>query len=74
MSDTIEVNGRRTDHPIDPLFLERWSPRAFTVEAISRDAFMTILEAARWAPSSLQFAAVAIAVRVCATRRIGSTL
>jgi hypothetical protein len=25
---------RRPDHPIDPLFLERWSPRAFTDEAI----------------------------------------
>jgi nitroreductase len=49
---SITVNGRTADHPIDPLFLERWSPRAFTGEAISEGEFMTILEAARWAPSS----------------------
>ena len=53
MNDTIiTLNGRTADHPIDPLFLERWSPRAFTGEAISEAAFMTILEAARWAPSA----------------------
>ena len=46
------VDGRSADHPIDPLFLERWSPRAFTGEAIPQAEFMTILEAARWAPSS----------------------
>jgi len=27
-SMTLTVNGRTADHPIDPLFLERWSPRA----------------------------------------------
>jgi len=46
------INGRTADHPIDPIFLERWSPRAFTGEAISQADFLTILEAARWAPSS----------------------
>jgi nitroreductase len=44
--------GRTADHPIAPLFLERWSPRAFTGEAIERPVLMTIFEAARWAPSS----------------------
>jgi nitroreductase len=34
------------------LFLERWSPRAFTDEAISEADLMTMFEAARWAPSS----------------------
>ena len=47
-----EANGRRADHPIDPWFLERWSPRAFTGEPIPDAALMTLLEAARWAPSS----------------------
>ncbi len=34
------------------MFLERWSPRAFTGEQISESDLMTILDAARWAPSS----------------------
>lgn len=46
------ANGRSADHPIDPMFLERWSSRAFTGEALSREELMTLLEAARWAPSS----------------------
>ena len=46
------ANGRTADYPIDPRFLERWSPRAFTAEPISATDLLTILEAARWAPSS----------------------
>lgn len=46
------VGNRTSDHPIDPLFLERWSPRAFTGEAIGKADLMTMFEAARWAPSS----------------------
>ena len=43
---------RKADHPIDNLFLDRWSPRAMTGEAISREELMVLFEAARWAPSS----------------------
>ena len=43
---------RHSDYPIDPLFLERWSPRAFTGEAISENELLTMIEAGRWAPSS----------------------
>ena len=46
------VANRTAEHPIDPLFLERWSPRAFTGEAMPEADLMTMLEAARWAPSS----------------------
>ncbi|MBO0764631.1 MAG: nitroreductase family protein [Hyphomicrobiaceae bacterium] len=46
------ANSRSTDYSIDPLFLERWSPRAFTGAPISEYDLLTILEAARWAPSS----------------------
>jgi len=46
------ANGRTADHPIDKLFLERWSPRAFTGEEIPEATLATIFEAARWAPSS----------------------
>lgn len=45
-------NTRKADHPIDPMFLERWSPRAFTGEEIPLETLMTMFEAARWAPSS----------------------
>ncbi|WP_353184713.1 nitroreductase family protein [Bosea sp. (in: a-proteobacteria)] len=49
---TISANSRTADHAIDSLFLERWSPRAFTDEIISEEELKTLLEAARWAPSS----------------------
>lgn len=45
-------NPRVADHPIDPLFLNRWSPRAFTGEAMPQSVLFSIFEAARWAPSS----------------------
>jgi nitroreductase len=45
------ANSRTADHPIDPLFLERWSPRAFTAEPIPEPQLMALFEAARWAPS-----------------------
>ena len=44
--------GRTADYPIERLFLERWSPRAYTGEAMDEATLMTIFEAARWAPSS----------------------
>lgn len=42
---------RTTEHDIHPLFLQRWSPRAFTGEAIDEATLLRFLEAARWAPS-----------------------
>lgn len=45
-------NGRTADHPISPVFLDRWSPRSFTGEAIADADLATLFEAARWAPSS----------------------
>ena len=46
------ANSRSADYPIEPFFLERWSPRAFTGEPIPDADLHTIFEAARWAPSS----------------------
>jgi len=43
---------RRADHPIDNIFLDRWSPRAMSGEAIAENDLMVFFEAARWAPSS----------------------
>lgn len=43
---------RKADHPIDLIFVNRWSPRAMTGETITHEELMTLFEAARWAPSS----------------------
>ena len=43
---------RHADHPIEPLFLERWSPRAFDGTAVPEEDLQTMFEAARWAPSA----------------------
>jgi nitroreductase len=43
---------RQSNHPIHPLLLSRWSPRALSGEPISNDELMPLFEAARWAPSS----------------------
>jgi nitroreductase len=49
----IKGSEKRTpDHPVDKIFLDRWSPRAMTGEAIPHEAIMSLFEAARWAPSS----------------------
>lgn len=43
---------RRPEYPVDPLFPNRWSPRAMSGAHVSREALMTLFEAAHWAPSS----------------------
>jgi nitroreductase len=43
---------RKADFPIEPLLLDRWSPRAMSGEEIAEEELMRLFEAARWAPSS----------------------
>lgn len=43
---------RQADHPINPLFTDRWSPRSFTGEPVPDAVLHSVLEAARWAPSA----------------------
>jgi len=43
---------REPDHPVAPLFLERWSPRAFDESEMPEADLLTMFEAARWAPSA----------------------
>ena len=43
---------RKVEYNINPLFVNRWSPRAMSGEEISHDDLMGLFEAARWAPSS----------------------
>ena len=47
-----EFMSRTSDHAIEPMFLERWSPRAFADTTISETDLLGLIEAARWAPSS----------------------
>jgi nitroreductase len=43
---------RKADHPIEPLFLRRWSPRAMNAQPLSDAQINSLFEAARWAPST----------------------
>jgi nitroreductase len=43
---------RKADHPIDNIFLDRWSPRSMSGGEINETDLMSLFEAARWAPSS----------------------
>ncbi len=43
---------RASEHAVAPIFLDRWSSRAFASEAIPDDALFALFEAARWAPSA----------------------
>lgn len=52
MSGIERATSRKPDYPVEKLIYERWSPRAFTGEALNDQALRALLEAARWAPSS----------------------
>lgn len=49
---SVVSDHRKPDHAIDPIFWQRWSPRAMSGEPISDHQLHLMLEAARWAPSS----------------------
>src|SRR4028119_780889 len=51
VSDEVKPH-RQADFSIDPVFLNRWSPRAFSPEPIDDQTLMSVFEAARWAASS----------------------
>jgi nitroreductase len=54
-SEPIQEIKRRTRQPtfpINPLLLNRWSPRSMTGEEMDDETIMALFEAARWAPSS----------------------
>ncbi|MCF1707310.1 nitroreductase family protein [Tabrizicola sp. J26] len=50
--NALSFSTRSPDHPVDPVFVERWSPRAFGDAPISESELLGLLEAARWAPSA----------------------
>ncbi len=51
LSSEVESN-READYKINPIFLNRWSPRSFQDKEIPEDVLFSVFEAARWAPSS----------------------
>ncbi len=51
MNQITPIN-RTSEHDVDPLFLERWSPRAFDGQPLTEAEILKILEAAHWAPSA----------------------
>lgn len=42
---------RQAEHEIDPIYIKRWSPRAFSTKEVEKEKLHRIFEAARWAPS-----------------------
>ncbi len=46
------INNRTTKYEIDDVFLNRYSPRALSGEAINQEELMTLFESARFAPSA----------------------
>jgi nitroreductase len=50
MKDALDH--RKADHPVEPLIVARWSPRAMSGEALTDEEIRTLFEAARWAPST----------------------
>jgi nitroreductase len=50
--NTIQAQRRPSTSKINPLILNRWSPRSMTGEELEEDTIISLFEAARWAPSS----------------------
>ena len=48
----IIANKAHTDYPIREIIAKRWSARAFSTKPVENSKLLSILEAARWAPSS----------------------
>ena len=50
-AEDIDFSERDPADGVDPLFYQRWSPRAFNKKPIDEKTLKTIFDAARWAPS-----------------------
>src|SRR5919107_1021608 len=48
----IRANKANSDYPISEIIAKRWSARAFSTKSVENSKLLSILEAARWAPSS----------------------
>lgn len=45
-------NNRVADYDIDPIYIKRWSTRAFSDKEVEDEVLYSLFEAARWAPSA----------------------
>lgn len=52
MELTVNVKTAQPDHPILDLIAQRFSPRAFAERPVEQHKLLSVLEAARWAPSA----------------------
>ena len=52
MQESEIETSRKSTYQINPLILNRWSPRSMTGEELDNEEIMSLFEAARWAPSS----------------------
>lgn len=53
MGDSIHaIHVRKPDYDIDPVYVNRWSPRSFLDKEVPDDVLFSLFEAARWAPSA----------------------
>lgn len=53
MATSINISDfRKPEQAINPLLLDRWSPRALSGEALKPEELLAIFEAAKWAPSA----------------------
>jgi nitroreductase len=55
MRHIMATDPRAVTRPVDPLLLERWSPRAFDGSAMPQADLDTLFDAARWAPSASNY-------------------
>ncbi len=51
-TDTTKTERRQSTYKINPLILNRWSPRSMTGEELDEDTIISLFEAARRTPSS----------------------
>lgn len=51
--ESLLIKEAKTHYPVNPLIRNRFSARAFSEEPISKDTILHLIEAAAWAPSSM---------------------
>jgi nitroreductase len=49
---TPPSSSRLPEAEVDPIFVQRWSTRAFSAQPVPAEALRSLFEAARWAPSA----------------------
>jgi len=52
MTNSNTLLARQPAFTIDPIFVNRWSPRSFQQKPVPEETLLRLFEAARWAPSA----------------------